>query len=188
MQTLVEGLQYLTASKKEQLVRVLHSFPTLFGGGLGTVNIPPIHVELIDGAKPYHARAFPIPKAYEQGTQKEIDRFCQLGIMERSQDSEWATPTFIQPTKTGDICILTDFRKLNLEVKCKPFPLPKISKILLKLQGFRYATALDLSMGYYHIPLDEASQKLCTTILPWENIGTNAYPWGSVQPRTYSRQ
>jgi Reverse transcriptase (RNA-dependent DNA polymerase) len=22
-------------------------------------------------------------------------------------------------------------------------------------------------MGYYHIPLDDESQKLCTTILPW---------------------
>jgi Reverse transcriptase (RNA-dependent DNA polymerase) len=27
--------------------------------------------------------------------------------------------------------------------------------------------ALDLSMGYYHIPLDEESAKLSTTILPW---------------------
>ena len=35
------------------------------------------------------------------------------------------------------------------------------------MRKFEYATAIDLSMGYYHIPLDEASQKLCATVLPW---------------------
>ena len=45
--------------------------------------------------------------------------------------------------------------------------LPKISDLLYKPQGFTYTTAIDLSMGYYHIPLDEEAQKLCTTTLPW---------------------
>ena len=80
--------------------------------------------------------------------------------------------------KTGDIRVLTDFRKLNLAIKRKPFPLPKISELLLKLQGFRYATALDLSMGYYHIPLDEESQKLCTTVLPWGKYRYKRLPMG----------
>mgnify|MGYP003756806027 CR=1 FL=1 len=48
-----------------------------------------------------------------------------------------------------------------------PLPLPKISDLLRKLSGFKYATAIDLSMGYYHIPLDLEAQKMCTTILPW---------------------
>ena len=30
-----------------------------------------------------------------------------------------------------------------------------------------WATALDLSMGYYHIVLDKESSYLCTMILPW---------------------
>ena len=47
-----------------------------------------------------------------------------------------------------------------------------------KLQGFTYATALDLSMGYYHIPLDKALQKLCTTILPWGKYQYKQLPMG----------
>jgi hypothetical protein len=70
--------------------------------------------------------------------------------------------------KTGDVHILTDFRRLNAQIKRKPFPLPKISDLLRKLSGFKYATAIDLSMGYYHMPLDLEVQKLCTTISPWE--------------------
>ena len=88
----------------------------------------------------------------EATTKTEIERLTKIGVLKKSHDSEWAAPTFVQPKKTGDVRILTDFRKLNLCVKRKPFPLPKISDLLQKLSGFKKATAIDLSMGYYHIP------------------------------------
>ena len=78
----------------------------------------------------------------------------KLGIWKRVHASPWTAGTFIQPKKTGDIRVLTDFRKLNEYIVRKPHPLPKISELLQKLEGFKYATAIDLSMGYYHIPLD----------------------------------
>jgi hypothetical protein len=39
----------------------------------------------------------------------------------------------------------------------------------LKLEGFQYATSLDLNMGYYHIELSPFSKQLCTIILPFGN-------------------
>jgi hypothetical protein len=62
--------------------------------------------------------------------------------------------------KTGNVRISTYFRRPNAQIKRKPFPLPNISDLLRKLSGFKYATAVDLSMGYYHIPLDLEAQKL----------------------------
>ncbi len=59
-----------------------------------------------------------------------------------------------------------------------PFPLPKIQDILLKLEGFRYTTALDLNMGYYHIHLDDASKKLCMLIFPWGKYEMQCLPMG----------
>ena len=74
-------------------------------------------------------------------------RLTDIGVFKKAHDSEWAAPTFIQPKKTGDVRILTDFRQLNKYLKRKPFPLPKISDLLQKLEGFSFATAIDLSMG-----------------------------------------
>jgi hypothetical protein len=119
-----------------------------------------------------------VPQAYEGTTKREIQRLCDLGILKRDHDSEWAAATFIQPKKTGDVRVLTDFRRLNQSLKRRPFPLPKISDLLQKLEHFRYATAIDLSMGYYHIPLDEAAQRLCTTILPWGKYRYMRLPMG----------
>jgi hypothetical protein len=90
-----------------------------------------------------------------------------IGVLTKCNDSEWAAPTFIQPKKTGDVRVLTDFRVLNRYLKRKPYPIPKIADLLQKLEGFTWATALDLSMGYYHIVLDTASSYLCTMIVPW---------------------
>jgi hypothetical protein len=93
-------------------------------------------------------------------------------------DSPWTAGTFIQPKKTGDMRVLTDFRKLNEWILCRPHLLPKIRDLLQRLEGFRYATAIDLSMGYYHIPLDEYSQGLCGTVMPWGIYQYQVLPMG----------
>jgi hypothetical protein len=49
----------------------------------------------------------------------------------------------------------------------KTYPIPKISTTLQELEGFTYAAALDLNMGYYTIRLDPAASKMCTIIFPW---------------------
>jgi hypothetical protein len=150
--------------EKQILGRTLKKFPTLFGGGIGMLNIKPVRLKLIDGVNPYHARTFPVPQSLESTTKTEMKRLTYIDVFNRSSDPEWAAPTFIQAKKTGDVLILKDVRRLNAQIKRKPFPLPKISDILRKLSGFKYATVIDLIMGYYHIPLDLEAQKLCTTI------------------------
>ena len=162
--------QHLSREQQEHLVCLLQKYPKLFRGGLGVLKIRPVHLELRPlnkDEKPYHARPFPIPKCYEDTTKKEIKRLCQIGVLEKCNDSEWAASTFIHSKKTGDVRVLTDFRVLNKYIKRKPYPLPKISDLLQKLEGFTWATDLDLSMGYYHIILDRESSYLCTMILPW---------------------
>jgi hypothetical protein len=171
--------------EKQILGKTLKKFPTLFGGGLGMLNIKPARLELIDGENPYHARPFPVPQSLEATTKTEMKRLTDIDVFNRSSDSEWAAPTFIQAKKTGDVLILTDFRRLNAQIKRKTFPLPKISDLLRKLSGFKYATAIDLSMGYYHIPLDLEAHKLCTTILPRGKYQYKRLPMGVKTSRIY---
>ena len=48
---------------------------------------------------------------------------------------------------------MTYLRELNQWILQKPYPIPHIQDLLLKLEGFTYATLLDLNMGYYHTKL-----------------------------------
>ncbi len=63
----------------------------------------PISLELIDGAKPYYAKPYKIPKAYEAVTKKELDRLVRIGLLNPIKTSEWAAPCFIIPKKDGTI-------------------------------------------------------------------------------------
>ncbi len=46
------------------------------------------------------------------------------------------------------------------------------------MEGFTYATALDINMGYYTIWLDLDAQKICTIILPWGKYSYQRLPMG----------
>jgi hypothetical protein len=98
------------------LGKTLKRFPTSFGCGLGMLNIKPVRLELIYGAKPYHARPFPVPQSLEVTTKTEMKRLTDIDVFNRRSDSEWSAPTFMQAKKTGDVRILTDFRRLNAQI------------------------------------------------------------------------
>jgi hypothetical protein len=89
--------------KKKILSKTLKKFPTLFRGGLGMLDIKPVKLELIDGENPYHARPFPVPQSLEATTKTEMKRLTDIDVFNRSSDSEWAAPTFIQAKKRGGV-------------------------------------------------------------------------------------
>jgi hypothetical protein len=80
----VQELKHLTVDEKQILSKTLKKFPTLFGGGLGMLNIKPVMLELIDWAKPYHARQFPVPQSLEATTKTERKRLTDIDIFNRS--------------------------------------------------------------------------------------------------------
>ena len=61
------------------------------------------------------------------------------------------------------IKLLFGIQKLSL-LKLHPFPIPKIGDMIRSMEGFTFATASDLHMGYYHIKLYADVQKLFTII------------------------
>ncbi len=74
--------------------------------------------------------------------------------------------------------MISDFREVNKRLVRKPFPIPKISTVLQELEGFTFATALDLNMGYYTIRLDPDASKICTIIFPWGKYSYLRLPMG----------
>ena len=128
----------------------------------------PIDIELKEGTIPYAGRYYNVPKAYERPLKKEINRMCDADILVKlnhDNDSPWASPSFIQPKKNKDIRFLTDLREINKRVIRKPFPLPRIMESLQKIEKFTCATAIDLSQGYYHIPVSYTHLTLPTILL-----------------------
>jgi hypothetical protein len=107
-----------------------------------------------------------VPKIHKDTIKKEVERLCKLGVLERQPASEWALPSFVIPKKDKTVCFLSDFWEVNKRLVRTPFPILEISMVLQETEGFSYATALDLNMGYYTIRLDPDASTICTIIFP----------------------
>jgi hypothetical protein len=173
-----ENCSHLKASDREKLLSVLLRFESLFDGTLGDWNLPPVSFELKEGVKPYHGRPYPILHKHKAILMKDIKQLCDIGVLEWQPSSQWASPTFIIPKKNNTVCTISDFRELNKRIVRKPYSIPKISTILQELEGFTYATAVDLNMGYYTIRLDPTASKMCTIIFPWGCYSYKRLPMG----------
>ena len=79
-------------------------------------------------------------------------------MLRKINNSQWGHPTFITPKKDGKMRWITNMHKSNKQIKCKLHPLPNVHDLLLKLEGFNYASAIDLNMGHHHILLDEEAR------------------------------
>ena len=71
---------HLSQNEQNELLEVLWEFEDLFDGTLGDWNTEPVNFELKSGAKPYHSRAFPIPKVHSETIKKEVKRLVELGV------------------------------------------------------------------------------------------------------------
>ena len=142
-----EKCTYLPKTDQEKLHKLLLKYESLFDGTLGTWTTNPVELELKDpNCKPYHANPYPVPHSQEKQMKEEIDRLVEYGVLRKVNRSEWASPMFTIKKPDKSLRSLADMREINKLIKRKPFPLPKISDILQKLEGFEYASSLDLNM------------------------------------------
>jgi hypothetical protein len=144
-------------------LKFLQKFEHLFDGTLGTWKTDPVDLELINpNVKPFHAKPYPVPYSQEKRLKEELNWPCSYGVLRKINNSEWACPMFTISKPDGSLQSLADLREVNKVIKSKPYPLPKISDMLQKLEGFMDVTSLDLNMGYYHMLLTPFASRLCT--------------------------
>jgi hypothetical protein len=180
----VRSCTNLSNADQSALYEVLKGFESMFDGKLGEWRMEPISIKLKKDARPVHARAYTIPKIYETTVKNEIEQFVERGILRKVNRSEWASPTFIVPKKLNvgqDIPaarVVVDFRRVNEMIVRYPYPVPKIQHLLMTLEGFQYATSLDLIQGYHQMPLDDNAKKICTIVLPWGKYEYTRLPMG----------
>lgn len=89
-----------------------------------------------------------------------VDELKDADLIEDS-DSPFSSPVLLFKKKTGDVRMCVDYRTLNRKTIKQHYPIPRIDDQLDRLNVMRYYTTLDLSSGYYQIPMSEQS-KQCT--------------------------
>ncbi|MDR3426027.1 reverse transcriptase domain-containing protein [Silvimonas sp.] len=128
----------------------------------------PIHIDMepgIEGMKSQHNRAFTPDE--REFLERKLSQMCEYGHIATCGASRWTSPGFavLKPGATQDTELMrryrlvVNYRRPNLYTKPVQFPLIKLETLLTVIRGATMFGALDLSDGYWQLPLDEESQE-----------------------------
>lgn len=96
----------------------------------------------------------------------------------RKSTSEYASPLVLVWKKNGDLRICTDFRWLNKRTLKDAHPLPHQADCLAALGGNSFFSTMDLTSGFYNLPLHEDDRKYSAFTTPMGLYEYNRLPQG----------
>ena len=88
---------------------------------------------------------------------KEETRMKELGVIEPSE-SPWTAPVVLVRKKDGTLRNCIDYRKWNAVTKKESYPLPNMQDFLESLDGAKFFSFTDLSLGYWQVKLGEEAK------------------------------
>ncbi|KAA0721290.1 Retrovirus-related Pol polyprotein from transposon 297 [Triplophysa tibetana] len=79
----------------------------------------------------------------------------KLGVIEPSR-VPWSSPIVMVPKPDGTLRFCNDFRRLNEVSEFDGYPMPRVDELLDRLGRARFISTLDLTKGYWQVPLSKA--------------------------------
>lgn len=146
------------------------------------------HMEILTGeATPISTPPYTIPHARRETAREEVRKMLQGGIIEASK-SPWAAPMILVQKKDGSLRPVIDFRKLNRVTTPDPYPMPRTEELIEVLAQARYITTLDLTKGYWQVPVAPEAQEKTAFVTPWGKFQFKRMPFGLTgAPATFQR-
>lgn len=110
-----------------------------------------------------------------------------LGIIEPSK-SEYRSRLVPKKKKDGTLRLAIDYRDLNAITEFDAFPMPNLREIVLKLGKAKVFSKIDLTKGYYQIPLGQSSKKYTAFAFDGKLFQFRVLPFGlAAAPQTFQR-
>lgn len=157
----------------------LAPFKDVFSKELGTIKVPPVHLDLKPDAVPKFFRPRPIPYALKNKVQEEIRKLVSSGILYPVESSNWGAPIVVVPKPNGNLRICGDYKvTVNPALVVDQYPLPLPEDIFATLEGGVLFSKLDLSQAYLQLELDEFSKELSTVNTPFGLYRYHRLPFG----------
>ena len=168
----------LETEKKNDIKSMLEQFTDVITNVPGHTNIVVHDIKLKD-RQPVSKKPYCLPFALRAQVKQEIDNMKSAGIIEQSQ-SPYAAPIVCVPKKDKTLRFCVDYRALNSKTVFDPQPMPKIDDILNKLSKAKLPSKIDLTKGYWQIPLSDRAKPLSAFVTPFGQYQFKVMPFGMV--------
>ena len=109
------------------------------------------------------------------------------GIIEKSY-SEWAAPIVLVEKKDSTLRMCVDYRRLNTVSEMDAYPMPRIDDLIERVGEAKFITTLDLSRGYWQVPVRKEDQPKTAFTTPYGLFQFKVMPFGlQGAPATFQR-
>ena len=141
----------LSEDQQMQITSILESFSDVLTEVPGRTNLVE-HKIPVTSVVPVRSRPYPIPYTCRESLQNEIDEMLKIGIIERAE-TPYSSPVVVVNKKDGSKRVCVDYRKLNKVSIFDGEPTAVAEDIFAKVSTDRYFSTIDLSKGYWQIPV-----------------------------------
>nr|XP_034307430.1 uncharacterized protein LOC117682907 [Crassostrea gigas] len=176
----------LTPDQLETAKSLCDSFSDVFTDIPGMTNLVE-HKIVVTSSEPVRVKPYPIPFSTEKTITKEVQKMLQLNVIEPSS-SPYSAPVVIARKKDGTNRFCIDYRRLNCATVFDAEPMPSPESIFSKMTGKKFVSKIDLSKGYWQVPMADESKPLTAFSTPSGLYQFRTMPFGLVNaPATFSR-
>ncbi len=162
---LVSGGDHLSPRQLTDLAQLQADFADVFSPLPGRTDLVQHHIETLPG-EVARSRPYRLPEHKKNVVQEELKAMLNLGVIEESH-SDWASPKVLVPKTDGSVRFCVDYRKVNAVSKFDAYPMPRVDELLDRLGAARFYSTLDLTKGYWQIPLSPLSKEKTAFTTPF---------------------
>ena len=164
--TIDAGTPYLY---RQQLLDTLMEFEDVFSADKNDIGYCPLleHEISLAHDSPVFRPQFRIPQEHLAAIKNQTQAWIKAGIVRRSR-SKYNNPIFAVPKATGGLRIVLDFRQLNDATLPDRYCIPSVDETIQQVAdaGAQWFSSIDLSSGFYHVPLRQQDEDLTAYTLP----------------------
>ncbi|KAL1263246.1 hypothetical protein QQF64_005985 [Cirrhinus molitorella] len=140
---------HLSAAQKTELRHLVCQFSDVFSSVPGQTTILQHDIWTAPGVI--------VRQRVIKAIEDEVQEIMKLGVIEPSR-SPWSSPIIMVLKLDGTLHFCNDFRWLNEVSDFDGYPMPRVDELLDRLGRARYITTLDLTKGYWQVPLTEVAK------------------------------
>ena len=149
-------IKQISLEPSDKVEDLVSKYASLFDGGLGTIKGMTAHLKLKENPTPQFFKPRSVPFALKGKIAEEFKRLERLGVLEKVEFSDWATPIVPVLKPAGSVRICSDYEVTTNPVLHVPeYPMPMAEELFTQLNGSEKLTKLDLSSAYQQVLLDE---------------------------------
>ncbi|XP_067139029.1 uncharacterized protein [Centruroides vittatus] len=173
----LDSCTQLTRREKIELENVLEDYRGLFDAKPGKTAAGCHSITLKEGWQPRRLMPYRIPLALKSKVDEIIDELLEAGLI-KSSSSEFAHPIVCVAKKEGGIRLCVDYRYLNAGTVADRYPMAHPTELIYQIAQSRYITSLDLSRGYWQVPLDPSCRHMTAFVTHRGQFSWEVMPFG----------